>query len=409
MNRIPHNASWCLLVTSSLACGGPVDDARVVTVRDSADIRIVENTTPQWQEGETWRLSPEPVVDIGSGDIEGDQLFRVAGALRLSDDRIVVANSGTNEIRFYGPGGAFLSVSGRQGEGPGEFTALSGLGRYVGDSLVAIERNGVSILDLNGRFARSATVTPAAGYFPYSVVSVVSDGSIMATVRGSLGPRTGIRRSEFRLILHNQARGHSTILGTFSSGEEFNMSVGLGRRVNIEPWFGRNTWVAAFGDRAVVASNDSYELLVYSAAGQLELIIRKQHTHLQVTPDDLAAWKRQFDYASDANRRRLYQRVFREMPVPATMPAYGARYWGGYAMNPIVPDALGNLWVREYTRLSDPSSRWTVFDHEGYWFGTVRLPDGFAPFDIGKDYVLGVWRDADDVEHVRLYGLVKPE
>jgi hypothetical protein len=78
-------------------------------------------------------------------------------------------------------------------------------------------------------------------------------------------------------------------------------------------------------------------------------------------------------------------------------------------MNPIVPDALGNLWVREYTRLSDPSSRWTVFDHEGYWFGTVRLPDGFAPFDIGNDYVLGVWRDADDVEHVRMYGLVKPE
>ncbi|MCH8951826.1 MAG: hypothetical protein IID49_06865 [Proteobacteria bacterium] len=220
----------------------------------------------------------------------------------------------------------------------------------------------------------------------------------MATVRGSFsGPRTGLTRTELRLILDNQARGHNTILGTFLSGEQFDMRTGPRRIVNIEPWFGRMTWVAASGDRAVVASNDTYELLVYSAAGQLEMIIRKQHTHLQVTPDDLAAWKRQFDYPSDANRRRLYLRVFREMPVPATMPAYGARYWGGYPMNPIVPDALGNLWVREYTRLSDPSSRWTVFDHEGYWFGTVRLPDGLAPFDIGNDYVLGVWRDADDV------------
>ncbi len=125
MNRIPHTISWSLLVTSSLACGGPGDDAGVVTVRDSAGIRIVENTTPQWQEGERWRLSPEPVVDIGGGDREEDQLFRVVGALRLSDDRIVVANGGTNEIRFYGPGGAFLSASGGEGEGPGEFRRLS--------------------------------------------------------------------------------------------------------------------------------------------------------------------------------------------------------------------------------------------------------------------------------------------
>lgn len=392
------------------ACAVDTSERRGPVVRDSAGIRIVENTTHLGQDGEAWRLSPEPVVDIGGGDREEDQLFRVVGALRLGDDRIVVANGGTNEIRFYGPGGAFLSVSGGEGDGPGEFTALRGLGRYGGDSLAAIERTGVSILDLNGRFARSATVTPAAGYFPYRLVSVMSDGSIMATVRSSFsGPRTGLTRTELRLILDNQARGQSTILSTFPSGEQFDMRTGPSRISNIEPWFGRMTWVAASGDRAVVASNDTYELLVYSAAGQLELIIRKQHTHLQVTPDDLAAWKRQFDDASDANRRRLYQRVFREMPVPATMPAYGARYWGGYAMNPIVPDALGNLWVREYTRLSDPSSRWAVFDHEGYWFGTVRLPDGLAPFDIGNDYVLGVWRDVDDVEHVRMYELVKPE
>ncbi|MCH7891494.1 MAG: hypothetical protein IH921_08325 [Gemmatimonadetes bacterium] len=78
------------------------------------------------------------------------------------------------------------------------------------------------------------------------------------------------------------------------------------------------------------------------------------------------------------------------------------------AMTPIVVDALSYLWVREYTRPSDPSSRWSVFDSDGYWLATIQLPDGFAPLDIGPDYVLGVWRDADDVEHVRMYELVKP-
>jgi hypothetical protein len=30
------------------------------------------------------------------------------------------------------------------------------------------------------------------------------------------------------------------------------------------------------------------------------------------------------------------------------------------------------------------------------------------PMDIGNDYELGLWRDADDVEHVRMYRLTKP-
>ena len=54
--------------TDSPARGGTI-------VRDSSGIRIVENTTPLWPEGQGWHLSPEPVVDIGGGDTKEDQLF----------------------------------------------------------------------------------------------------------------------------------------------------------------------------------------------------------------------------------------------------------------------------------------------------------------------------------------------
>ena len=50
------------------------------------------------------------------------------------------------------------------------------------------------------------------------------------------------------------------------------------------------------------------------------------------------------------------------------------------------------------------SSGIRIVEHEG-----AGLPPRFQPLDIGPDYVLGLWRDADDVEQVRLYGLVKPE
>jgi hypothetical protein len=36
------------------------------------------------------------------------------------------------------------------------------------------------------------------------------------------------------------------------------------------------------------------------------------------------------------------------------------------------------------------------------------MPDRFRPFWIGRDAVAGVWKDADDVEYVRVYALRKP-
>jgi hypothetical protein len=40
--------------------------------------------------------------------------------------------------------------------------------------------------------------------------------------------------------------------------------------------------------------------------------------------------------------------------------------------------------------------------------GTLIAPDGLDILDIGSDYVIGVWRDSLDVEHVQLYELIKP-
>lgn len=51
---------------------------------------------------------------------------------------------------------------------------------------------------------------------------------------------------------------------------------------------------------------------------------------------------------------------------------------------------------------------WDVFDSTGRWLCTVTMPAGFTPLDIGNDDVAGLARDADDVEYVRLYRLLKP-
>ncbi len=73
---------------SLAACATDSPQHREPIVRDSMGIRIVENSAPQWQQGQAWRLNPQPLVDIGGGDTEEDQLFRVLAAVRLTDGRI---------------------------------------------------------------------------------------------------------------------------------------------------------------------------------------------------------------------------------------------------------------------------------------------------------------------------------
>jgi hypothetical protein len=48
-----------------------------------------------------------------------------------------------------------------------------------------------------------------------------------------------------------------------------------------------------------------------------------------------------------------------------------------------------------------------VFDPSGKLLGAVAMPPGFAPSEIGRDYVLGVWKDDVGLEHVRRYGMEK--
>jgi len=89
--------------------------------RDSAGIVIVENFAPAWQGADAWEVVSPATVEIGVAEGEDVyQLFDVSGATRLGNGTIVVANAGTQEIRFCGADGRHLRTAGGSGRGPGE-------------------------------------------------------------------------------------------------------------------------------------------------------------------------------------------------------------------------------------------------------------------------------------------------
>lgn len=49
--------------------------------------------------------------------------------------------------------------------------------------------------------------------------------------------------------------------------------------------------------------------------------------------------------------------------------------------------------------------RWLVFDPHGEGVGSVDMPPELHLWQIGQDFVLGVWRDENRVEYVRRHAL----
>jgi hypothetical protein len=105
-----NTASIPILVALAVAivsCAGDTDayNPAGATVRDSAGIRIVENGDPALAPG--WRLEPLPIASIGNG--MGDprlELHDVTSIALQDDGSIVIANTGTHEVRFYTAVGA---------------------------------------------------------------------------------------------------------------------------------------------------------------------------------------------------------------------------------------------------------------------------------------------------------------
>ena len=119
-----------------IACGDRGDTIPQARVRDSAGVRIVENTDGIWQQGDAWSVGQAARLDIGSA--EGDpaqQLFGVVGAARLPDGRVVVATAGSQALPFVAPAGNRLFARGRTGAGTGGVRALGG--RWQGEVLAA--------------------------------------------------------------------------------------------------------------------------------------------------------------------------------------------------------------------------------------------------------------------------------
>ena len=143
---------------------------------------------------------------------------------------------------------------------------------------------------------------------------------------------------------------------------------------------------------------DRYEISVIGTDGRLIRSIRVATPNREVTSADVARQREALLGRAKPAARQELERVYAAMTVPKTMPAY----------RDLRVDRIGNLWVEDYRVTDDDAPRWTVFDSTGRMLGALGTPRSLRIDEIGDDYVLGVFRDSVDVEHIRMHRLSKP-
>jgi hypothetical protein len=400
-----HNRVAILAAVLGAACSGGSGDTATIMTRDSAGITIVENDIERMLA--TCRIDTIPAVSIGS--VDGDEnyeLYRVFGASRLEDGRIVLVNQGSQQLRYYDAEGRFLMSAGRAGEGPGEFRDAFYLWVLPGDTIWVGDYRPwqFQVFSPEGEWVRTVRPTPEYPN-PPGQLNVLDDGRSILAERPFTAMRREFELREITVVIHGPDGQLRDTIGAWPDGRWGRVSDDPGA-LGMSALFDSYARMSAAGSRFIAGHSSAPSLSVFEADDSLRLdhIIRWTAGARDISADDVAAERQrirdQYAETDPAMQQRLVEPlVSDERPVAGRFPAFASLQIG----------RDGRAWVREYTRPRGPrGQRWMGFDARGRFLCTATMPDVDQVYEFGADYVLSLDRDANDVERVVLHNLRGP-
>ena len=414
---------WWLRVLASVwiaaATGAWATAAAEQQRYDSAGVNVVVSDLP----GSTLVLSLRPRVRIGV--VTGEDVYilhSVAQARVLADGRIVVANCLPPILRWYDSTGVYITGTGREGEGPGEFVAgaCANLMRlFVLDDgrvetwehsvkrLKVFGPSGAQVSSLTANTRELALGTSALGRFAggYLMEEILALGSQEVIDERRARP---VRRSSWRdtLVFHrfgadgSRERAIGRVAGIEWAETVLPTEIGPFPSDVVVP-FAPMGMAVPWGPVAAVGEGSRAEIELIDSEGRLATIVRWNVERVPVT-DEMIRTRIEGLVARDPNRDGRYlrdvRRALEAYPYPDSARLY-SRFLVG---------SDRRLWVRNFRPPGVRTNTWFGFDSSGALACALAVPAGAAVLDIGDDYVLLVERDELDVESVAYYDMVDP-
>lgn len=350
----------------------------------------------------TQRLADNALrVDIGGAG--GVEFHRIGAILPMRNGGFAVVNESTSELRFFNAAGGLTSTSGRKGQGPGEYSAIRHVGRLSGDSIAVFDQSArrVSILDAAGNFVRSFQAqAPWEGGGSVTSMTATLDGTVFvgySEVR-QMAPRAEAVVFGQRLFQYSTTGELRSPTGIGLTASEHFIQAVPREMGGVAYWnlaFGRVTTVRGSAASLFVGDGTEWTIEERNKSGAVVTTHRLGRTPALVTPAEKQAYGDAGLAGSEGSQRIITERRIAEMPWPKTKPAYRR----------FEIDGTGRVWIEAYPGVGQTQSEWIRLDPRARTATSVTLPDRFSAVAFTASQVFGVWRDSDDVEHVRVYSL----
>lgn len=397
-NRTPLGAM--LVAAVSLACNhGPAARDGSASATDSAGVTIVVNDGAAAAVA-TWRTEP----DLTIGEVRGtdEHVFgQIADVGVDPEGRFYVLDRQARRARVYDRGGRFLRDVGSPGEGPGELSdAVTGIVIGPSDSIYVVDHRQLR-LNVYGPGGTPARTVPLhyGRQGPYQFW-LLGDGRILVRWLSYVLDAEG-RFVPWDAVLRSDPSGMSfdTLMVFDYRSPDFGAATGRLHRPLIP-----NTAICdVLADgRIAWSALEAHQVAVHGPTGGLASIVRNtswsRHAITRAERAGLEAL-----YRAEAGQRD--DPVPDEVIFPDSLPVITA----------LLADPEGGFWVQRMGPVpeTDPAAlflsvrsawlggrTWEVYDAGGRLRATVRLPRRYRVTRILASAVVGVQKDALDVERV---------
>jgi hypothetical protein len=345
----------------------------------------------------TWTVDiAKPVLDVRGLAADGSVNFNVpAGATRLSNGSLLLADRAAFTVRLFDASGKLVKTTGRRGEGPNEFRSLYLASPCGPDTLLAWDSSigTASMIGASGTIGRQVHIPAGTGVPEPNGPFACTRGGRIAYANSSMG------RSS------RSTPGHSVRLGSVVVVDR------EGRKLaQADSLFGIETVAVANGGaiqqplgRMAYATGVSEDIVFGSSDTTIVTALHRNGTRATI---DLpikrrAPTREEFETAAGLMfsgmpkaRRDQFLQLLLATPMPERLPAYTALFG----------DPTGLLWAQ----LSPPGANSTelaAYRLDGRQAAHVTIPLAATIYEIGRDYILASYSDADDEVHVAVLRL----
>lgn len=342
----------------------------------------------------TWSVDPKPILDVAGLTTAGALNFEVAGgATRLSNGGLLIADRGASSIKLIDASGKLIATSGRKGTGPGEFRIIGAATRCGSDTLLVWDPQfrQVSMVGSNGVVARQFRIPSDNNPVRALYLACTSSGQIAFLSQPTNRQPTskpGVVATKASIGIADRDGKVISRVDSIASGEWLAV-----RNAEFPRPLGATISFTTAGEGIAFGVSDSARVSMMDLDGHRSSLGIPATGRAPSQQDMENAIQATVLMAPPQARPQFITGLMAVAPMPETVPLFSNLFG----------DTEGLLWVQSSLAGNKPTL--IVVRPDGRLVARVQLPLALTIWEIGRDYILGAYSDANDEQHVAVFHL----